>query len=75
MFSSETPSNFQANPSKANLLKSARGKTKAHKMYTREKHPTVSRTRKESTKIYKARDIKKGINIEPLIEGFKETEL
>lgn len=40
--------------------------------YTRETHPARSRTKKEGTKIYKARDIKKGIKRDPvLIEEFK----
>jgi hypothetical protein len=39
------------------------------------KHPTRSRARKQSTKIYKARDINKGVNIDTLIERFKETKL
>jgi hypothetical protein len=60
MFSSETPSNFQANPSKANLLKSARGQTKAHKMYTREKHQQYQEQGKraqKSTKLETSRKV------------------
>lgn len=34
-------------------------------IYTREKHLARSRTRKESTKIYKVRDIEKGVNRDP----------
>jgi hypothetical protein len=35
-------------------------------MHTREEHPSRSKTMKESTKIYKARDIKKGVSRDPL---------
>jgi hypothetical protein len=46
--------------SKANSLKA--GATQMHMTYTREKHTARSRTRKESTKIYKAINIENGIN-------------
>ena len=50
---------------------SASGATQVYMTYISEKHPTRSRTRKESTKIYKA----KGANGDQLIKGFEETKL
>lgn len=61
--------------SKANLLKSARGRNLVHRRYMREKHSATSRTRKKSTKLYKAIGIKKGVNRDLLKGGFKETKL
>jgi hypothetical protein len=42
------------------FIKSSRGTTQVHRMYTKE-HPTRARTMKESTKIYKAKDIENDV--------------
>jgi hypothetical protein len=44
-------------------------------MNIREEHSARSRRRKKRTKIYKTRDIKKGVNKDSLKRGFKETKL